>query len=219
MTDHDDQDSDARAQTRRKFLAGAGLAAGAAGAATLLGASPASASTPATGEFDLDLKWADITGVPWVLDDVDLGDGGFAKGVFSAFGDMAALSIRILVGEDADPGDGPWVLEASSMPSGYTPATPPNDLSPTGTPGWGGVGNVVDFTKMSDNNHELLVSWNNFTSIGNGTLLTWTIPNVHNDASGSVLFNYGGSAPYPSPLGASSQVVGILVYLREPEEP
>ena len=218
MADHDVQRSDAHASTRRKFLTGAGLAAGAAGAAAVLGATPASATSPATGEFDLDLKWAEIDSYPWVLHDVDLGTGGLAKGVFSAFGDMAALAVRILVGEDADTGEGPWVLDGATMPTGYVPATPPNDVTPA-TMGWGGCGTAMDFTNSTQNTYELQVGWTNFTNLGLGTLLVFNLPNVHNTFEGNVLFNFEGDTPFGAPLAAGAAVYGTLVYLRAPEEP
>jgi hypothetical protein len=219
MTDHGQHQLDDHARTRRKFLAGAGLAAGAAGAATLLAATPAAATTPATGEFDLDLKWGEIDVVPWILHDVDLGDGGFAKGVFSAFGDMAALSIRILVGEEADTGDGPWMLDGSTMPTGYVPATPPNDVTPAGTPGWGGVGAAMDYSNVSQNTYELQSSWGNFTNVGQGTLMVWTLPNEHNTFEGNVLFNFEGDTPFGAALAPGACLFTTLVYLRAPEAP
>lgn len=215
MEEHDD---DGRAPARRKFLAGATAAGVAAGAAVLGTADRAAAAIPATAEHSLALKWLDLSGTPWLLDDVTLGTGGFALGTFSAMGDMAALAVRIKVGAGASLGSGPWCLDASELPTGFKPVTPPNDLSPTGTPGWGGMGQIADFTDLNHNSYVIGMSMGNFTNVGAGTLVVWSLPDRHNTGSGAVMVNYGGVVPFGREPAEGTTLFSNLVYQRDTSE-
>ncbi len=208
MTEEHD---DARGQGRRRFLTGAaGLAAG---AAVLGQTSPASAAG-ATGEHDLDLKWIDLgTGT---INDVDLGTGGLAKGVFSAMGEMAAVSMRIKVGTGADLGTGPWCLQSTDMPTDYVPATPPNDITPVATTAWGGPGTMVDFGSPNVNQVAIGGGWGNWTNAGLGVLFTWSVTSGHNDGSGGVMVNFLGKVPFGAPPSADSLLYTTCIYLVAP---
>lgn len=217
----DETTSDARAEEgsgtgRRAFMAGAaGLAAG----ATLLGSGgPAGATPPAAGEHDLDLKWVDLaTGT---LTAVGLGTGGLAKARFVPMGDAAVMSVRVRLGAGATPGDGPWCLSAADMPSGYAPATPPDDITPTGTVGWLGVGNIVDFSSLNGNSRLLGCSWNNFTAqSGPGVLHVWAFADRNIDVNGpTTLLNYGGTVPFGAPLAEGAILYSSIVYERAAAE-
>lgn len=212
MADDETTEEAASPTGRRAFMAGAaGLAAG----ATLLGAgSPAGAAVPATGEHDLDLLWVDLgTGV---TTPVGLGTGGLAKGIFSAYGDMAAATIRIKLGAGATPGSGPWGLLATDMPSGYLPATPPDDMTP-GTMAWQGTGLAVNPDNVFQNSYFVACAWTNYVSTGGPVVLQWTLPDRHNEGNGNVLFNYGGSVPFGAALGEGAMLYSTVAYLREPE--
>lgn len=214
MTNHDqdasfDASTDTAGSGRRAFMAGAaGLAAGAA----LLGGSTPAGALGTTGEYDLPLQYVDLgTGD---LTPVDLGTGGFAKIILSAFGDMAAGAIRIKVGAGADTGDGPWAVDGGDLPSGFQPVPSPNDMTPTGTSAWGGMGQVLDFTKVNGNAVVIGCGWSNFSNTGGSSaVLVWSLPDVHNDGSGNVLFNYGGVVPYGAPLGEGALVYSAITYL------
>lgn len=211
----DERRDDERAPDRRKFLTGAGVAGLAAGAAVLGTASPAAATAPSTiVDHDLTeaIRWIDFNDSP-PIKDVDLGDG-FAKATFSAYGDMATLTLRVKVGSGGNTGQGPWAIQAADMPSGYEPAEPPNDMTDVGTSAWQGLGTVLDLTNANQSQYGFGTSWSNFSTYGLGTLMVWAFFDRHNDGSGAVMFNYGGTVPYGTALAPGALFYSTLTYLR-----
>jgi len=200
---------------RRAFMAGAaGLAAG----ATLLGAASPAGALGVTGEYPIPLQYMDMS--LGTVAPVDLGTGGFATGIFSAFGDMAAVSIRILVGSGADTGNGPWVVDGGDLPSGFVPVASPNDVTPVGTAAWMGTGQIVDFTNLFQNAYQLGCAWVNFSGSGGpAATLVWSLPDQHNDGSGNVMFNAGGTVPFGAPLAEGAFLYSSMVYLVTMPEP
>lgn len=195
---------------RRAFMAGAaGLAAG----ATLLGAGSPAGALGTTGEYTLPLQSIDMgTGL---LTPVACGSEGFAKVILSAFGDMAAATIRVkLAGTGIDAGDGPWAVDGADMPSGFQPVASPDDMTPTGTASWTGMGQVLNFQNAYQNAYLIGCAWSNFSAVGGpDAALIWSFPDRHNDGSGAVMFNFGGTVPYGAPLGEGVLLYSSLVYL------
>ena len=180
---------------------------------------PAAAAAPTTlVDEDLSgaLQWVDLS-TP-ALSSVSLGTGGHCLATLVPMGEMAAMSLRILVGSGASLGTGPWCFESIDMPTGFKSATVPNDTSPAGTPGWGGPGSVTDLTDVNQSQRAIAGSWSNFSNFGLGTLLLWTMPDRHNDGSGSVLLNYNGTVPFGRPLAEGAFVFFNFVYRRDTSE-
>jgi hypothetical protein len=214
-------DQEQGASTRRKFLAGAGLAAGAAALSATAAPGIASATPPSTpADYSFSLKWLDLANPPSSEYPVNLGTGGFAKGQFSAMGDMAALSIRILVGTggSVDTGQGPWFIDGTDTPPGFTPVAGPNDITPVATSAWMGTGVVIGLGRPNQNQYSLSCSWQNWSNASLGTKLLWALGDRYNDGQGNVLLNYGGVVPFGNNLGPGDIVYGTLVYLRDTSE-
>jgi hypothetical protein len=201
---------------RRAFMAGAaGLAAG----ATLLGSGSPAGALGVTDDYPLPLKYIDQT--TGDLTDVLCGSTGFAKVILSAFGDMAAASIRVkLSGTGIVAGDGPWVVDGADMPTGFEPVASPNDMTDVGTSAWGGTGQILNFENAFQNAFALGTGWINFSNLGGpSAMLVWTFPDKHNDGSGAVLLNHDGQVPYGAPLGEGTFLYSTLVYLVSWPEP
>ncbi len=201
---------------RRAFMAGAaGLAAG----ATLLGAASPASALGVTGEYTLPLQYIDMS--TGNLAPVSCGSTGFAKVILSAFGDMAAATIRVkLSGSGIDAGTGPWAVDGADMPSGFVPVPSPDDMTPTGTAAWTGNGQILNFQNAFQNAYSLGCAWSNFSAVGGpDATLVWSFPDKHNDGSGSVLLNHLGQVPYGAPLGDGIFLYSTLVYLVAMPEP
>jgi hypothetical protein len=195
---------------RRAFMAGAaGLAAG----ATLLGAGSPAGALGTTGEYTLPLQWIDMSN--GTLTPVACGSTGFAKVILSAFGDMAAASIRVkLSGTGIDAGDGPWAVDGGDLPSGFQPVPSPDDMTDTGTAAWTGIGQVLNFQNAYQNAYAVGCAWCNFSAVGGpDASLIWSFPDRHNDGSGAVMFNWDGTVPYGAPLGDGVFLYSSIVYL------
>ncbi len=187
---------------RRTFMAGAaGLAAGAA----LLGtASPAGAVTLDDHDFDGDLMavLGGTTPVP-----VDLGTGGAARADFVAEGDLAAMTFRLVLGPDADPGGDFWAILASSFPSPYEPEPLFDPVSPSPFQvafGWQGSGLVVNGANTAAS--PLIPTLERFP--GGPTFLGWAIAS----STGIGGLNSGGTVPFV--LDEGTQVASTIVYRR-----
>ncbi|HEX7131084.1 MAG TPA: hypothetical protein VF228_00830 [Iamia sp.] len=200
---------------RRAFMAGAaGLAAG----ATLLGSSSPAGAIGTTQPWTIPLKWMDMsTGATTA---VGLGTGGVAQAYLSAFGDMAAMTVRIKLGAGATPGTGPWVIDGADMPTGYVPIEGPTDITEVGTSLWFGTGQALNFANPYQNAAHVNCSWVNFAA-ANGPVSghVWAMPDKHNDGSGSVLFNFAGGCPFGVPNGEGTILYSSLVYLVNLPEP
>lgn len=195
---------------RRKFLTGAGVAAGAVAGGALLGSTPASATPPSTGEHDLDLVYLDMSsGTPT---SVGLGTGGLAKGVFSAMGDMAALSVRIKLGSSPTPGDGPWGFIGSDLPTGFQPVLGPTDMTDFGTSSWLGTGLALNVHTKNLNQYPLGFGLSNF---GGTMTFVFALFDRLNTGDGAVLFNFDGTVPFGMPLDEGDMVYGQVVYQRD----
>lgn len=207
--DDDGPGDDSPHAGRRAFMAGAaGLAAG----ATLLGAASPAAAIGTTQTWTIPLKWINMsTGATTA---VGLGTGGVAQAYLSAFGDMAAWTIRIKMGTGATPGTGPWLVDGADMPTGYVPVAVPTDISTLGTSVWFGAGQAINPNDATQNTAGLICSWTNLSAIsGPAAALLWTMPEVHNLATGNVLFNFGGTAPFGIANGAGTILYSSIVYL------
>jgi hypothetical protein len=194
---------------RRAFMAGAaGLAAG----ATLLGATSPAAAIGTTQTWTIPLKWMSMsTGATTA---VGLGTGGVAQAYLSAFGDMAAMTIRIKMGTGATPGTGPWIIDGADMPTGYVPVAVPTDISNPGTSVWFGAGQAVNPNDATQNAADVICSWTNFAVMGGPAAgLVWTMPETHNLGTGNVLFNSSGTNPFGIANGAGTILYSSLVYL------
>ncbi|HEV7721133.1 MAG TPA: hypothetical protein VGO60_07600 [Iamia sp.] len=207
----DPTDAATSATGRRAFMAGAaGLAAG---AALLAGASPAGASSTTAA---LDLFWVDESGLGPPINPVDLGTGGLAEGVFVAEGDLVALTVRIHLGTDADPGAGFWGLDGADFPSGYQPLVPaPAPFDVRGS--WLGTGFVFDITNATQASYVLTSYWGDYSAGGGPAAgLLWFLPGLPGPPQ---RLNDAGTAPFGSALTDGTFVWSSMVYQRAvPEE-
>jgi len=194
---------------RRAFMAGA---AGVAAGATLLGASAPAGAIGATQTWTVPLKWIDMT--TGATTAVGLGTGGVAQAYLSAFGDMAAMTVRIKMGTGATPGTGPWLIDGADMPTGYVPVAVPTDISTPGTTVWLGTGQAINPNDATQNTAHVICSWTNLAAIGGPAAAhLWTMPEVHNLGTGNVLFNFGGTAPFGIANGAGTILYSSIVWL------
>lgn len=195
---------------RRAFMAGAaGLAAG----ATLLGTgSPTGASTTdgAIAPFWVDEGTNTLT-------PLDLGTGGSATARWVAEGDLCAMTLRIVVGEDADLGTGFWGLDGTTFPVGYRPL-----LDPPPNPGdiayqWLGSGFILDLAQTVQASYDVIPMWADFSGTGGPTAgLLWFPAGLPGTP---VRLGDGGTAPFGTVPNAGTHLFSTTTYRRVVPEP
>ncbi|HEX7131083.1 MAG TPA: hypothetical protein VF228_00825 [Iamia sp.] len=192
---------------------GAGLAAG----AVLLGAaSPAGADS--LDDYDFDGLLVAVEGggpVP-----VDLGTGGAARADFVAEGEIAAMTFRLILGANPDPGDDFWAIQTTDFPSAFEPVGLPDPADPDPAPpveagpfplafGWAGSGFVVDEANSASS--PLIPIIERFPA--SPTFMAWVI------ASPTGIGGLNSSGTVPFVLAEGTIVSSTLVYRRiVPEE-
>lgn len=192
---------------RRSFMAGAaGIAAGAA----LLGtASPAGAATTTDDIFPF---WVDETADPDVITPLDLGTGGLAEATWVAEGELCAMTLRIVVGAEADLGTGFWGLDGADFPVGYRPiinSPAPLDIGFA----WLGSGFVFDLGQTTQASYHLIPIWGNFSGTGGPAAgMLWFAPGL--PGTPQRLGDASGTAPFGAPLNEGAIVSSSMVYQR-----
>ena len=201
---------------RRKFIAGAAGAAAAATAGVLATSSPAGASVT-SNDVDISgaLKWIDF-GSP-ALNAVSLGSGGFAKATFSPFGDMVAMTLRIVVGTTGSSlGSGPWCLDSSdSSFAGFQPVGIVNDVPGQVTSNWQGAGAIVNLSAPNQNQYAVGSTWQDFSIVipsFSSPLLVWGLSDRINTGTGNVLVNYAGAVPFGAVFDPVTVLYSTMMY-------
>lgn len=194
---------------RRGFMAGAaGLAAGAA----LLGTSSPAGAATTTGTIAP--FWVDETVNPAVLTPIDLGTGGVADARWVVEGDLCAMTLQIVVGEDADLGTGFWGLDGNTFPVGYRPLPDPPPLGQDINLQWLGSGFVFDLAQSTQASYSLIPVWGDFSGTGGPAAgMFWFAVGL--PGTPVRLGDASGTAPLGTVPNAGTHIYTSTTYRRE----
>lgn len=204
------------AASRRRFVKGAGLAAGMAGAA-VLGTSQSAGAIVAPDRADFDVHTLEIASSP-IFDLADLGTNSESTGEFGIVGNMVLMTFRIVIGADADFEPHQFCILGSDLPSAYRPAFPFTDLEAFGTIGMAsgfGSGLVINYSQwgIGPTSYPVTPAWVNFAEVGVTTpVMCFALAPASVDDNA---VNMGGDTPFP--LTEGSLLLGSLTYFAAPD--